>query len=1005
MSLVLTLFSLSVSAATNLAWYARTWQTDEGLPDNIVSGVAQTADGYLWVATYSGLARFDGVRFREFAPASAVGVPSGTIYAMVIDRHGRLWLAKNNGVVVCVDGGKTQVFSPSDGSLILKRAREMVEDSEGDIWVSFDDQHLYRIHEGRMQAMFASADLPTNTPWWMASEKNGQLWFAKGNQVGIIRKGGFTTLLNLTNSPSRIAGSGSGGIWIMVGTELFKYREGGLLEKVTEVQQKLVAEFGPLLFEDHSGALWFGTRVAGLFRYENGRTEAVTSPHYEIWCLTEDREGSIWAGTRGGGLRRLRPRVVEVQDVIPGEAIEAVNSVCEDTDKNIWVAAGDNLLLRNQGAGWVTMSTNLEWATLGPLCVAADPRGGIWLGTRNAGVFRSGHGSRLNLRQSDGLASDYVRSLLVTDSGDVWIGTDSPGALQRFRGGKLRTFDLPAGSQRISAMAVDDAGVFWATTIGGHLLRAEGDSLVDETPKNLSVTREFRCLCATPDRSLWIGSAGMGLLRLKAGQITQYRVEQGLQENYIAQMVADSNGRLWFAGNRGIFSVKQGDFDEVNDGRLAKVRSMAFGKEQGLPALQPNKSYWPGALRSSDGRLWIPTLTGLAVVDPSQLKHRKGSPPVMIELVTVDGQIAAASEFQILVGKSNSLARFEFSTNEPQIELLPGHQQVEFEFTSLTLASPENLKFKYRLEGLDKNWVDCGARRTANYSHLPPGKYRFVVIACDSQGSWNETGAALSVTALPNYWETVWFRVGRVVFSAGLLAGLVAIVIRQRYRRRLERLEQRRGLERERARIAQDLHDDLGAGLVEISFGSELAQDTSLSQDESREHAREIGSRAREMVTALDEIVWAVNPKHDDVSSMATYFCQYAQNFLKPTPVRCHLDVAKALPAAPLNAEQRHNFFLAFKEALCNVVQHSGAKDLRLAISVQDDLLVVSVGDNGCGLDLTAPRERTGADGLGNMRRRLQQLNGRCELTSSPGQGMIVTFKVPLRGIVHQTNE
>ena len=232
--------------------------------------------------------------------------------------------------------------------------------------------------------------------------------------------------------------------------------------------------------------------------------------------------------------------------------------------------------------------------------------------------------------------------------------------------------------------------------------------------------------------------------------------------------------------------------------------------------------------------------------------------------------------------------------------------------------------------------------------------------------------------------------------AAALLGGGSLLTVRRRYRRKLERLEQQQALERERTRIAQDLHDDLGAGLVEINFGSELSQDPALGPDEVREHTREIGSRAREMVTALDEIVWAVNPKHDSVSSLASYFCQFAQHFLKATSVRCHLEIARDLPAAPLNAEQRHSLFLAFKEALSNVVQHSGATDLRLAIAASDSMLTVTISDNGCGLTPAVPRERNGADGLGNMQRRLQQLGGCCELTGIAEQGTTVTFKLPL---------
>jgi signal transduction histidine kinase len=333
------------------------------------------------------------------------------------------------------------------------------------------------------------------------------------------------------------------------------------------------------------------------------------------------------------------------------------------------------------------------------------------------------------------------------------------------------------------------------------------------------------------------------------------------------------------------------------------------------------------------------------------------------------------------------------------MRLGPGVEELEFEFTALSLAAPGNVTFRYQLEGLNKDWVDAGIVRVARYANVQPKDYKFRVTACNRDGIWNEVGSVVALTVKPHLWERTWFRVACGVAVFYLFGGGLLLTARRRYRRKLERLEQQQALERERTRIAQDLHDDLGAGLVEINFGSELAQDPSLDTDEVREHTREIGTRAREMVTALDEIVWAVNPKHDSVSSLATYFCQFAQHFLKATSVHCHLDVARNLPAAPLNAEQRHSLFLAFKEALSNVVQHAGATDLRLAIAVNDGTLTIIVSDNGSGLTPDAPRERNGADGLGNMQRRLQQLGGCCELTSSREKGTTVTFKVPLHGI------
>jgi signal transduction histidine kinase len=413
--------------------------------------------------------------------------------------------------------------------------------------------------------------------------------------------------------------------------------------------------------------------------------------------------------------------------------------------------------------------------------------------------------------------------------------------------------------------------------------------------------------------------------------------------------------------------------------------------------LQTSWEFWPGAVRTTDGRLCVAMRTGLAVIYAEALERDATPPRVLIEGVSVDGKDVAAYDIDLSAENPTAPAPLNLRDPQARLKVPAAHQQVAFTFTSPSFATARSVGFKYRLESLEKDWVDAGARHTAYYTHVPAGDYQFHVIACNRDGVWNETGSSLAVTASPRVWETAWFRGAAILSACGIVAATVLLAARRRYHQQLARLEQRRLLERERTRIAQDLHDDLGAGLVEISLGSELAQDPALGAGEAREHTREIGARAREMVSALDEIVWAVNPRHDTLASLASYFCQYAQHFLKPTTVRCHLEVAKDLPAAELNAEERHSLFLAFKETLSNVVQHAGAKDLRLTISADQGILKIIVSDNGRGLEPHPSPAGAGADGVGNMQRRLREIGGRCEISSEPGQRTTVTFLVPLQ--------
>jgi signal transduction histidine kinase/streptogramin lyase len=702
-------------------------------------------------------------------------------------------------------------------------------------------------------------------------------------------------------------------------------------------------------------------------------------------------------------LDRLRASAVDLVDIGSGVPLEAVRSVCQETTGPLWAVTQIGVLARGQDHTWTALTAKEGCPVQYAQCVAADPQGGVWVGTQYKGLYHWHRGEiPTNINKTNGLANDSVRALLPTAAGELWVGTESTDAqrpaLQRRRADQWRTFELPPGSGPVIALTVDAAGHVWVATSAGRLLRVrqKPEALVDETASTLVVPQTIRCLLTTPDGSLWIGYAGRGVGRLKAGRFNQYRLEQGLADDYISQIVADGRGRLWFAGNRGIFQVQQREFDDLAGGRIKRLRSVVYGLGDGLPGLQASYGYWPGALRSTDGRLWIPMQSGLAVVQAANLKNNPLPPPVVIERVIVDGQSVAAYDSSDPPAAPGASERLDLRQPEPHLRLRPGHQQVQLEFTALSFAAPANVGFKYRLHGLDQDWVDAGGRRVAYYPHLPPGEYRFQVIACNNDGLWNEAGAALALTAEPHFYETAWFRVVGPVAAFVLVGGGVLLAVRRRHWRQIELLQLQRATERERARIAQDLHDDLGAGLTQISLNTVMAQNPAVTPEVAGGLLHEIDQRARELVTALDEIVWAVNPKNDTLPSLARYFCQFAQSYLQPGGMACRLEVAPVLPDAPVSAEQRHHLFLTLKEALHNVLQHSRATEIRLAIAADAQMLTVTLADNGRGF--TSAPVPEGADGLHNMANRLAVLGGRCVVTSASGQGTTVVLRLPLDG-------
>lgn len=987
---------IAVAGSTNGSWSLQTWRAVDGLPDNTVVGLEQTADGFLWVGTQGGLVRFDGVRFQEFSPVTAAGEPTSFVQAMFLDRRNRLWIGKDRGVVVCVEPGKTTAFTASNG-LPRMEVRLILEDAQGDLWISYIGGEVVRIHDGQIRGYRAEGEMPDGGTCQITADANGRLWYAKGNEVGVIREGRFVTVRMV--KAQRLCASRQGGVWIGVATRLSRMHPDGRVEACGVLPTDRPNVTPTVLFEDRTGAVWIGTRNGGLFRYDRDGFTSVRTSHHEISSVLEDREGNIWVGTRGGGLNRLRPSIAEVMDVPVGVPGERIRSVCQDTAGTIWAITQLGLVTRLGPEGWSAITARQGWPEQYAQCITADPAGGVWIGTQYKGLHLWSDGAvRTNYSLGSGPTGNGVTALLQAPNGDLWVGTESSITpkhdVMRRRAGQWQVFDLPAESGQVNAMVTDASNQLWVATSAGRLLRFGEDQFVDETRKTLEVPHAIRCLLGTADGSLWIGYAGRGVGRLKAGQFTLYHQEQGLPEDYISQLIADQRGRIWCAGNRRIFYVTLTDFDAVTRRETPRVRAVVFGRNEGLPGTQASYGFWPGALHGADGKLWIPMQSGLTVIHTTNLKLNPVPPPVSIERVMVDGQAVGVHEFEENTLTSHAAVALERKRGELRVRVKPGYQRLMFEFTALSFIAPANVEFKYRLHGLEEDWVDARQQRVAEYPHIPPGDYRFEVMACNDAGVWSNGAVGLAVTAEPHFWQARWFQVAAPVLGFLLVGAVVLRSVRERHRRQIERLEMQRATERERARIAQDLHDDLGAGLTQISLNTALAQNPAVASDLASGLLTEIDNRARELVLALDEIVWAVQPKNDSVPSLARYLCQFAQGSLQPANMACRLDVAQSLPSVPVSAEQRHQLFLAFKEALHNTIQHSGATEVRLAIAADRRTFTVTLADNGRGF---VPGTRTeGADGLENMRLRLARLGGRCDISSAVQQGTTVVFRLSL---------
>ncbi|HEX3624032.1 MAG TPA: two-component regulator propeller domain-containing protein [Verrucomicrobiae bacterium] len=972
----------------------RPWQAEDGLPDDSVVGVAQTPDGYLWVATDGGLMRFDGVRFQELRLETLPGVPNRVVRAMTCDQGGRLWLGMDRGPIVCISPQSTQVFTNAPDA----RATVIAEDAKGTVWITYADGSLTQVANDRVTPVGPDSGWPSEGDSSLATDTAGELWFAKGNRAGIFRDGKFLTLFTLPDGITCIGRRAAGGIWICTARQLLK-ADVNEPPRVFVQFPPAVAHGGPqTLLEDHTRAVWIGTAANGLFRVCATNVESVPSSYFDVGCFAEDREGNIWAGTDGGGLERLRPRIIELLGRDSGLPNESVRATCRDKAGAIWVATQNGLVVRRKNDRWETLEKGTNSVEGFVSCVAPALDGGIWIGTMDNGFFYWNNSVRRHWNHTGGLSSDNVRAILQCSNGDVFISTDLPNRLQRLRNGVLQKIEISVPHRELRAMVEDASGTIWVASADGVLMRVKGDSAVDVTPRSKRLL-SIRCLSATPDGTLWIGYAGWGIGRLKDGNFFRVTGEQGLYDDYVSQMVADDNGWLWCAGNRGMFRVSLAQLHDVAEGRTRTVRSISYGPAEG-ENLQPNHENGSTAFRSADGRLYFPMRTGLAIVHTENVPHGAPPPPVVVERVAVDDQTVALYDRRLGLNSPDPLP-LSLGLGTPSIlKLSPNHRTLDFEFTALSFTSPEDVQFEYRLANFEDDWKEIGKQRRVDFQRLSPGRYRFDVRACTTDGVWSPKMASVSFVVAPFYWQTWWFRSAVLLAFTLSIIAIVRYVSFRRLRRQLIILEQQAALQRERTRIAKDIHDDLGADLTQIAFLGELAHQDRSEPDKAAERVEKISATARQAIKSLDEIVWAVNPRNDTLAHLMDYAGQFALDYLRLGGIRCRLDFPEQCPPRELSTDLRHHLFMVIKEALHNIVKHARASEVQLRIQFAGETLNIAIEDNGCGFDPALARNGTAgdalADGLRNMRQRMNDIGGEFDFQTGVGIGTTIHLRLPL---------
>ena len=979
---------LRVCAAT--PHFIRTWQVESGLPQNKVTAVVQTADGYLWLGTYGGLARFDGARFTVFDDSNTPELHSSRITSLFAAGNRTLWIGDESGGLTQFKNGRFQAV-PIHASWSGGKISKIASDETGDIWLMNETGELARVRDGLVLLPPAGA---VSNVVSLTRSSDGKIWVSREGQVSTLEHGQLRAVdfdgAGTTSYVQGIGASRDGGLWVASDRRIRKWRdgqwaadlgeapwEGSIVTSLTEARRGVLCAGTP-----DSGVYLVSTKLGGgplHFDRANG------FPSQWVISLCEDREENLWAGT-GAGLVMIRPTNVETISPPDQWQGRALLSVYASTNGALWVGTEGAGLYRLQNGTWTNFSSGQGIRNSYIWSLAEDDAGRLCVGTWGGGLFVQ-NGDAFEIAPGLETVRPPMPAMLSSRAG-LWVGTTA--GLLRYREGQGVWFNQTDGKNLgdVRAIAQDAQGNIWAGT-AGHGLACLRNRTIRQFGKAEGLSSDFiECLHFDERGALWIGTFGGGLNRYKNGKFAVVNRDQGLPNGIIGHIEQDDRGFLWVSSYGGIIRISEEELNRCADGEIKQVHCLTYGVNDGLPTLECTEGLQPAGCKTADGRLWFPTAKGLVVIDPANVTINSLPPPVVIEEIRVDDKPLAGDP----------------STG---LTIPPGRHRLELQYTGLSFVVPEEVHFKYRLSDFDTDWVDAGTKRLAIYHYIPPGRYSFRVAACNNDGIWNETGTSVVVDVLPYFWQTGWFRLAALTLLIGASGGVVWLGTRRRMRRKLERAKRQRDVERERTRIAQDIHDDLGAQLTRITMISESARsDSDLGRgDRAAVGLERIYDMSRELTRRMDEIVWAVSPRHDTLESLADYLEKYAQDFLTAAGIRCRLDLPVHFPEWRLTAEVRHNLFLACKEALHNVVKHSGASEASLRLTLGTKWFELAIADNGHGFSPESGRQSASqvsgrpstGDGLENMSRRLSAIGGRCRIDSALGQGTRVVFSVPLQ--------